>query len=45
MGINRQSYSPPENLVASVEASLEDWAVNNKVRRLWDRDASLWSAI
>jgi transaldolase / glucose-6-phosphate isomerase len=43
MGINRQSYSLPENLISSVEGSLEDWAVNNKGRRLWARDASLWT--
>jgi len=41
--INRQSYRIPADLDKAVKASLEDWRVNGKVRRLWARDASLWS--
>ena len=41
--INRQSYRLPPDLAAALEASLEDWRVNGKVRRLWARDASLWT--
>ncbi len=41
--INRQTYRLPENLAAAVKASLEDWRKNDKVRRLWARDASLWT--
>ncbi len=41
--LNRQSYILPKNLDEAVKASLEDWRVNGKVRRLWARDASLWS--
>src|SRR5258707_7405015 len=28
---------------AAVESALTDWANNDKVRRLWRADASLWS--
>jgi transaldolase/glucose-6-phosphate isomerase len=40
--IERQSYRLPSDL-ATVKAALEDWRVNDKVRRLWARDASLWT--
>jgi transaldolase/glucose-6-phosphate isomerase len=30
-------------LSAAVAASLDDWKKNNKVARLWQKDASLWS--
>jgi transaldolase/glucose-6-phosphate isomerase len=37
------SYDLPPPLLAAVQASLEDWRSHDKVRRLWERDASLWS--
>jgi len=33
----------PEALAKAVKAALEDWKANNKVQRLWARDASLWT--
>ncbi|HXQ27381.1 MAG TPA: bifunctional transaldolase/phosoglucose isomerase [Candidatus Acidoferrales bacterium] len=33
----------PEPLAQAVKATLEDWKAHDKVRRLWARDASLWS--
>lgn len=41
--INRLSYRLAPDLAAAVDASLEDWRVNGKVRRLWARDAALWT--
>ena len=41
--LDRQTYRLPEDLAAAVKASLEDWRINGKVRRLWARDASLWT--
>jgi transaldolase / glucose-6-phosphate isomerase len=41
--INRQTYRLPEDLTAAVNTSLEEWRVHGKVRRLWARDASLWT--
>lgn len=41
--LDRQTYSLPADLAAAVTASLEDWRVNGKVRRLWAHDASLWT--
>src|SRR2546423_9259224 len=41
--INRQSATLPGPIAAAVQATLEDWRVNRKVQRLWERDASLWS--
>ena len=43
MSFNRQTYKLPEPLGGAVKAALEDWKKNNKVARLWQRDASLWS--
>ena len=43
MSLNRQSYKLPTQLSGAVKASLEDWKKNNKVRRLWQRDASVWT--
>ena len=39
-GFSRQLT--PE-LATAVDAAIEDWKVNNKVKRVWDRDASLWT--
>jgi transaldolase/glucose-6-phosphate isomerase len=33
----------PEKLDALVKASIDDWKKNDKVRRLWQQDASLWT--
>jgi transaldolase/glucose-6-phosphate isomerase len=41
--VNRQTYTLPENLMSQVEACLADWKINGKVRRLWARDATLWT--
>ena len=43
MSVNRQTYTLPEKLAADVNASLEDWKKNGKVKRLWQKDASLWT--
>ena len=43
MSVNRLTYKLPKELKAAVEASLDDWKKNNKVARLWQKDASLWS--
>jgi transaldolase/glucose-6-phosphate isomerase len=43
--INRQTYKLPEHLAMAVNQSLEDWQANDKVRRLWARDASLWTGM
>jgi transaldolase/glucose-6-phosphate isomerase len=33
----------PEKLESLVKASLDDWRKSDKVRRLWQRDASIWT--
>jgi transaldolase/glucose-6-phosphate isomerase len=33
----------PAPLAAAVRASLTEWREQDKIRRLWDRDASLWT--
>ena len=41
-GLSQQSYELGEATHA-VEAELNNWRVQGKVRRLWQKDASLWS--
>ncbi len=37
------NYRLPEPLAPAVQATLADWQRQNKVQRLWSRDASLWT--
>src|SRR6266403_441522 len=41
--INSLTYALPQKLSAAVDSALTDWTKNDKVRRLWRADASLWS--
>jgi len=43
VSLNRLTYKLPGRLAGEVAWSLEDWKKNNKVARLWQKDASLWS--
>jgi transaldolase / glucose-6-phosphate isomerase len=39
----RQTLSLPDDLQSRVGATLADWEANDKCRRLWRRDSSLWT--
>ncbi len=41
--INSQSFSLPRQLSEPFRAKLKEWTERDNVRKLWDRDASLWS--
>src|ERR1017187_6013995 len=41
--VNAQSATLPANLDAAVKKNINDWRAFGKVRRLWQRDASLWT--
>jgi transaldolase / glucose-6-phosphate isomerase len=41
--INKQSQTLPADLGDAVKKNIEDWRAAGKVRRLWQRDASLWT--
>jgi transaldolase/glucose-6-phosphate isomerase len=45
VSLNRQLYLLPGKLDALVQATIADWKKNDndKVRRLWQRDASVWT--
>ena len=43
MSVNKQTYKLPSSLQGAFSASLDDWKKSNKVARLWQKDASLWS--
>jgi transaldolase/glucose-6-phosphate isomerase len=41
--LNRLTYTLPESVAAAVKESLAEWHAHGKVRKLWARDASLWT--
>jgi transaldolase/glucose-6-phosphate isomerase len=41
--LNTMGYRLPQELEKDVQAALEDWRKEGKVRRLWAADASLWT--
>ena len=41
--LNRLTYSLPEPLVVAMKAVLAEWGTEEKVRKLWAGDASIWS--
>src|SRR5579863_7120159 len=41
--VDPQTYTLPADLQSQVQAATEEWNMAGKVRRLWARDASLWS--
>jgi len=41
--VSRLKTSLPESLAATVKSTIGDWQSGGKMKRLWDRDASLWT--
>jgi transaldolase / glucose-6-phosphate isomerase len=41
--ISQQRFSLPQALASAVKTTIDDWRAQGKVRRLWQRDASLWT--
>lgn len=41
--LNSLSYSLPISLEKDLQTSLEDWKKNDKIFRLWSKDATLWT--
>ena len=41
--INRLTYKLPAPLAGAVKQSLDEWQAQGKMRRLWQRDASIWT--
>ncbi|HVB88359.1 MAG TPA: bifunctional transaldolase/phosoglucose isomerase [Candidatus Dormibacteraeota bacterium] len=43
--VSRFSYKMPKDLQQAVQVTIDDWKANknSKVKRLWGRDASLWT--
>jgi len=44
VGINPQKFSLPRELSKAVSAAVDEWDSGDKVKRLWARDASLWTS-
>ncbi len=43
MAVNPQSLSLPFEVTRAVESTLQEWTTEDTVRRIWNRDASLWT--
>jgi transaldolase / glucose-6-phosphate isomerase len=41
--VSRQTYKLPAEIAGVVKTHVNDWRAEGKVRRLWERDASLWT--
>ena len=41
--MSRLKTSLPESLAATVKSTIGEWQSSGKMKRLWDRDASLWT--
>lgn len=41
--LNSLSYSLPEDLKTAVQASLDNWKKDDKIARLWQKDATVWT--
>ena len=41
--VNQQSATLPSELDSAVKKNIDDWRASGKVRRLWQRDSSLWT--
>ena len=43
MAVNPQSFSLPFEITQGVESTLDEWITEDTVRRIWDRDTSMWT--
>ncbi len=41
--ISNQTYSLSDELTTAVKAALDEWSASGKVKKLWAKDASLWT--
>ncbi len=41
--VQSQTWTLPADLEAAVKGEIQAWQEADKVRRLWERDASLWT--
>ena len=41
--VDQQTYTLPADLTGPLQDAIDDWKMAGKVRRLWGRDASLWT--
>jgi transaldolase/glucose-6-phosphate isomerase len=41
--VDPQAYSVSPDIAKAIEASLDEWKLSGKVRRMWARDASVWT--
>ena len=43
MSINAATYSLPPQIEDAVRGRIAEWAADEKVRRIWEKDAAVWT--
>lgn len=43
MSINPVTYSLPSKMEDAIRAQVEQWKAKNKINRIWEKDASVWT--
>ncbi len=41
--LNQLTYSLPEKLEIAVQSTFDEWQKENKISRVWSKDASVWT--
>ena len=41
--LNSYTYSLPEKLEKDVQTKLDEWKTDNKIQKIWEKDASVWT--
>jgi len=41
--LNNFTYTLPDELQAQLTAAVEEWSASNKISRIWQKDASVWT--
>lgn len=41
--LNSLTFSLPEKLEIAIQISLDEWKQHNKIKRVWEKDATVWS--
>jgi hypothetical protein len=41
--LNQLTYTLPEKLETIFQSTIEEWQAQDKIRRLWNKDATLWT--
>ena len=41
--LNSYTFSLPEKLETEVQIKLDEWKTSNKIQKIWEKDAGVWT--